>query len=194
MNAEIKLIVKYFLVWRILLFAVAILVIYFLPQFGGRFPYADRVLEITKLPSWIWGWGNFDGVHYLRIAQDGYRAEYSQAFFPLFPILIRIFAFFLPKVPNLNTMLYVDPAYFYSGFILSNLFLVLSLVMFYKLLVIDFSKDVAKKSLILLLAFPVSFYFGAIYSESLFLLLAVGAMLCLRRERFIMAGILISFS
>ena len=34
------------------------------------------------------GWANFDGMHYLSIAQDGYR-QYQQAFFPLLQILIR---------------------------------------------------------------------------------------------------------
>src|SRR4030066_1349403 len=96
-------ILKYFLSWRITLFVVAFLSIYFLPVFGGRFPYVDRVLEITHLPYWVWGFGNFDGVHYLRIAQDGYLAQYSQAFFPVFPILIRTVAFVFPKVPSLDT-------------------------------------------------------------------------------------------
>ena len=187
-------ILKYFLSWRITLFAVALLSIYFLPVFGGRFPYVDRVLEITHLPHWVWGFGNFDGVHYLRIAQDGYLAQYSQAFFPLFPILIRIFAFVFPKVPSLDTNIFTDPAFFYSGIILSNLFFLGALYVFYKVIEIDFKKDVAFLTVILLLVLPTSFFFGSIYTESLFILLAISAIYLIRKGNFFWAAIFISLS
>ncbi len=185
---------KYFLGWRILLFIAAFLSIYLLPVFGARFPYADRVLEITHLPNWIWGFGNFDGVHYLRIAQDGYLAQYSQAFFPLFPILIRLFSFVFPRVPNLDTNLFTDPAYFYSGIILSNLFFLAALYVFYKLINIDFKKDTAFLSVIFLLAFPTSYFFGSIYTESLFLLLTVSSVYLIRKGNFFWAAVLIALS
>jgi len=183
-----------FLIWRVGLFLVALLSIFFLPTFGARFPYADRVLEITHLPYWIWGFGNFDGVHYLRIAQDGYLAQYSQAFFPLFPVLIRFFSFLLPKIPNLDTNIYTDPAFFYSGLVLSNIFFSGALLVFYKLLRIDFKKDIAFLSIIFLLVFPTSFFFGSIYTESLFLLLAVSAIYLIRKGNFFWAAIFISLS
>jgi len=82
-----KNIIKLFITWRLSLFLIAFVSIFLITKFGARFPYVDRVLEITNLPSWIWGFGNFDGVHYLRIAQNGYTSDYSQAFFPLFPLL-----------------------------------------------------------------------------------------------------------
>jgi len=189
-----KKILLSFLSWRVALFFVAFLSIYFLPVFGGRFPYADRVLEITHLPNWIWGFGNFDGVHYLRIAQDGYLAQYSQAFFPLFPILIRLFSFVFPRVPNLDTQLFTDPAYFYSGIILSNLFFLESIYVLYKLINIDFDKDTSFLSVILLLILPTSFFFGSVYTESLFLLLAVSAVYLIRKNHFFWAAVLISLS
>ena len=135
-------IVKWFLGWRILLFVIAFLSIFFIPTFGARFPYTDRVLEITGLPYWIWGFGNFDGVHYLRLAQDGYSAQYSQAFFPVFSIGIKFFSFVFPKISNLDTNIYTDPAFFYSGLILSNIFFLGALFVFYKLLTIDFKKNI----------------------------------------------------
>jgi hypothetical protein len=137
-----------FLTWRVALFLIALLSIYLLPVFGARFPYADRVLEITHLPYWVWGFGNFDGVHYLRIAQDGYLAQYSQAFFPVFPILIRFFSFIFPRIPTLDTNIFTDPAFFYSGMILSNIFFLAALYVYYKLLEIDFKKDIAFLSVI----------------------------------------------
>ncbi|HET7098863.1 MAG TPA: mannosyltransferase family protein [Patescibacteria group bacterium] len=183
-----------FLIWRVALFLIAFLAIYIIPVYGARFPYVDRVLEITHLPNWIWGFGGFDGVHYLRIAQDGYFAQFSQAFFPLFPILIKVFSSIFPRVPNLDTNIFTDPAYFYSGLILANSFFLGSLYILYKLILIDFKKDVAFLTIILLLVFPTSFYFGAVYTESLFLLLAVLSVYLVRKNNFFWAAVLISLA
>jgi len=189
-----KRILLYFITWRIALFFIAFLAIYFLPVFGGRFPYADRVLEVTHLPNWIWGFGNFDGVHYLRIAQNGYTSEYTQAFFPLFPLLIRFFSSFFPHVSGLDTNVFTDTSYFYSGIVLSNIFFLGSLFIFYKLVNLDFKKNIAVWSVIFLLAFPTSFYFGAVYTESLFFLLVVAAIYLIRKKQFFWGAILISLS
>lgn len=186
-------IIKIFIVWRIVLFAVSALAILFITDFGARFPYYNTVLEPTKLPSWVWGFGNFDGVHYLRIAQDSYSAQYSQAFFPLYPLLVRIFKeanILLPKDPNLDTRIFVDPTFFYSGLILSNLVLLVALYFFYKLVILDYNKKIGLKSIILLLSFPTAFYLGSIYTESLFLLLTVGFFYLMRKQNFIAAGVL----
>lgn len=185
-------IIGVFLVWRIGLFAVAFLALLFFPGFGNRFPYADQVLRITGLPSWVWGFGNFDGVHYLRIAQNSYDAQYSQAFFPLYSLLIRLFTDFSPfahKDQMLDTRIYVDPSYFFTGLILSNAFFLLALILFYKLIRIDFSHKVAFRSLLLLVAFPTSFYFGSVYTEALFLFLVVGAIYFTRKGNFLVGGV-----
>lgn len=189
-----KKILTTFFIWRIALFFIAFLSVYFLPVFGARFPYVDKVLEITHLPYWVWGFGNFDGVHYLRIAQDGYLAQYSQAFFPLYPILIKIFAAIIPKNPLLDTAFFTDPAFFYSGLILSNLFFLGALFVLYKLINIDFKRDIAFLSIIFLLVFPTSFFFGSIYTESLFLLLSVSSIYLIRKGNFFWAAVLIALA
>ncbi|MCR4305878.1 MAG: hypothetical protein NUV73_02230 [Candidatus Daviesbacteria bacterium] len=187
----LKRIITVFFAWRIGLFAVAFIASLLLPQFGNRFPYAGQVLQITGLPSWVWGFGNFDGVHYLRIAQNGYDAEFTQAFFPLYPLLIRSLANsgLLPQNPELDTRVYVDPSFFLSGFILANIFFLFALVLFYKLVRIDFSEKISFASVLLLIAFPTSFYFGSVYTESLFLFLAIGAFYFVRKNNFIAAGV-----
>lgn len=181
-------VIKYFLSWRIILFAVSFLSTLVITKFGDRFPYTDRVLSITHLPNWIWGFGNFDGVHYLRLAQNGYEAQYSQAFFPLYPLLIRFFNFF-PK-ENLDLNLYTDPSYFYTGLILSAVFFIPALYLLFKLWGREHNFKIAGLSIVLLLSFPTSFYFGAIYTESLFLLLAVLTFWFVREDKFIPAGIM----
>jgi len=178
---------KYFWGWRILLFLVAFLATVLVVNFGNRFPYSERVLSVTGLPNWVWGFGNFDGVHYLRIAQNGYTAEYTQAFFPLYPLLIR-FLNFLPK-GGLDLNVYTDPSYFYTGMLLSVAFFILALYFLFKLWSQEYSQKVANVAILLLLSFPTAFYFGAIYSEALFLLLIVLVFWFTRKDKFLLAGL-----
>ncbi len=186
-SGDFPKILSTFFVWRIFLFVFAFLAVFLIPVFGNRFPYVDRVLSITHLPGWVWGFGNFDGVHYLRLAQDGYSAQFSQAFFPLYPLLIRIFNFF-PK-GNLDPNFYTDPSYFYTGLILSSVFFIAGLYLLFKLWKLEQGNKIAWISILLLLTFPTAFYFGSIYSESLFLLLAVLTFWFVKKDKFILAGL-----
>src|SRR5690242_7110394 len=88
-RSEFLQIIGLFFIWRVFTFVAAAIAPKLLPAFGNRFPYVE-ILRETGLPHWIWSFGNFDGVHYLRIAKDGYAYQYTQAFFPLYPILIKI--------------------------------------------------------------------------------------------------------
>ncbi len=174
---EFKRILSLFIIWRVSLFVVAFLATTLIPNFGARFPYYNNLLIPTGLPSWIWGFGNFDGVHFLRIAMLGYEgSNLSQAFFPLYPLLIKIFAF--------------GNQWFLSGFIVANIFSLFSLFVFYKLVKLDFNEKVAWRSVLLLIVFPTSFYLGSIYSESLFIFLTISSIYLLRRKNYLGAGLL----
>ena len=178
-----------FLSWRFLLFLIAFVAILVIPKFGSSFPYANTVLEPTKLPSWVWSFGNFDGVHYLRIAQNGYSDAYYQAFFPLFPLLIRFFNFF-PRQAALNTQIFVDPSYFYTAIILVNLLLLMSIFVIGKIV----DKKNFVWSVLLLLSFPTAFYFGAVYTESLFLIELLLFALFLKNKKYVFAAIAALFA
>jgi len=82
-----------------------------------------------------------------------------------------------------------SPSYFFSGLIISNLAFLASLFIFYKLLLFDYKRGVAITSIVFLLLFPTSFYFGAVYSESLFLLLTLLTFYFARKKRWLAAGI-----
>ncbi|MEK7061626.1 MAG: mannosyltransferase family protein [Patescibacteria group bacterium] len=174
--------------WRILLFMAAFLAGIIIPVFGSRFPYWDRVLTITNLPNWIWGFGNFDGVHYLKIAQNGYSSNLSQAFFPLYPYLIKFFNIF-PKNKDLDLQMFVDPSYFYTAMILSAVFFILALYFLVKLWRENYNSKTALLSILLLCSFPTAFYFGAVYSESLLLLLIVLTFWFAKKGKFFWAGV-----
>jgi Gpi18-like mannosyltransferase len=173
-------IITTFIIWRLGLFLVAFWSIFFIPNFGASFPYYKELLVSSGLPYWIWGFGNFDGVHYLTIAQSGYSADYTQAFFPFFPVLISFFSF--------------GQGFLAKGLILSNLLLILALFMLYKLFRLDFDKKIARKSIVLLLLFPTAFYLGSLYSESLFIFLAILAIYLVRKKYIFWACFVAAFA
>ncbi|MFA5932969.1 MAG: mannosyltransferase family protein [Microgenomates group bacterium] len=175
-KSYIPKIILIFAFWRIALFVVAFLALFAFPVFGNRFPYWDMLLSTTGLPSWIWGFGSFDGVHYLRIVTMGYESsQYSQAFFPLFPLFIKMVTLYSGN--------------FLVGLIFTNLVFLMALIVFYKLVELDYNHKTALLSIILLLVFPTSFYFGSLYSESLFLFFTVSTVYLLRKKNYLAAGV-----
>lgn len=171
-----------FLAWRILLLLLAFLAPFVIPEFGDRFPYRREVLQSVYYENWFWPWGNFDGVHYLRIAKDGYQAEFTQAFFPFFPSLIG----------NLGRLFLGE--YLSVGFLISNLSFFVGLIFFFKLLSLDYSLTLVRKTVIFLLLFPTSFFFGAIYTEGLFFLLIVLSFYYARKDNFVLASFFAFFA
>lgn len=158
------------------MFAIAFAAVYAIPEFGSRFPYWNMILTTTGLPSWIWGFGNFDGVHYLRIVTMGYESsQYSQAFFPAYPIFIKVISLYSGN--------------YLISLIATNIVFLIGLIVFYKLIELDFSKKIALCSVVIFLIFPTSFYFGSIYSESLFLFFVVSFFYLLRKKNYIAAGV-----
>ncbi len=176
LKKDILEILGIFIYWRLLLFLLSYIAVLALVNFNPSFPYYAEELVSTHLPDWIWGFGNFDGVHYLRIARDGYSSSYTQAFFPLFPLLIKLLTF--------------NNHFFIIGFLISNIFFLGSLFIFYILTKAEYNKDIALKSVLLLSFFPTSYYFGAIYSESLFLFLVLLNFLFLKKQNYLLAGLI----
>ena len=170
-----KKIIFLFFLSKILIFAAAALAPRVIPVFGNKFPYTQILIE-TKLPYWIWSFGNFDGVHYLRIAQDGYVNQFAQAFFPLYPLLVRLISYL--TFGNFLT----------AALILSNLAFFASLFLFYKLVKKISDEKIAIWSSAFLLAFPTSFYFQAVYTEGLFFLLIIASFYFFQQKKIILAS------
>lgn len=170
--------VSLFLIWRSYLFFIAWFGAQILP-YQPSFPYSDVLLIPSRLPDWIWSFANFDGVHYLTIANQGYEAQYTQVFFPLYPLLIKVitivFPFFHPIV---------------SGLLISTIFFLLSLVILEKLLSLDYKREIVYWVVLFLIFFPTSFFFGSLYTESFFLFLILASFYTARKKKWWLAGIL----
>jgi hypothetical protein len=65
-----------------------------------------------------------------------------------------------------------------------------ALVLLHRLVLLDASREVADATVMLVAFFPMSFFFSAIYTESLFLMLSLGCILQARRGRWWAAGLL----
>lgn len=181
-KSEIKLIFFIFLIWRSALFLIAYVAPYIIKDFGARFPYWEETLVKSRLPQFIWAFGNFDGVHYLRIAQDGYAYQYTQVFFPFYPIFIKLISF----VTFGNLLI--------AGLLISNSAFFIALLIFFKLIKRIYDEKIALWSTIFLLAFPTSFYFGSVYTEGLFFLMIISAFSLAQKNKILLASIVGAFS
>jgi len=179
-NAYLTLIVA-FIAWRSFLFSVAYYSPFFISNFGDRFPY-KMILANFNLPYPLWTFANFDGVYYIRIAQDGYEQEFTQAFFPFYPILIKLFSYI------------TFDNFLFSSLVLSNVAFLAGLILFYRMVCKIYDKKIAAWSAAFVLTFPTSFYFGSAYSESLFFLLIISYFYLIYKKRIILASLVGAFA
>lgn len=181
----IKRLIILFLIWRLLLFVPLFIGDHVVSYREGS-PYT-RIWKFTQpyFPvnsTLLYPWANFDGVHYLAIAGEGYSA--NGRFFPLYPLTIYLAIQFLGGSSAYGAV------EFFTALFLSNVFFLLALIVFYKLIRIDYSKKIAEKSIFFLLIFPTAFFFAGIFSESLFLLLALCSFYFARRKLWLAAGVM----
>src|SRR5258708_6140247 len=76
-------------IWKLIVFAATYLATLILPNHPGFSSYKETTA--LKLPYFWQVMSNFDGQHYLEIAQRGYT-PLTQAFFPLYPLVIELLA------------------------------------------------------------------------------------------------------
>lgn len=171
-----------FVTWRAILVAFLIFALNNIPvQFSDKF-FGGGFKNYSIAPE-VFSWANFDGEHYLSISIFGYKGL-EQAFFPIYPILINFFA---SPFYNLLGQLLSSTL---TGLFISNISFFFALIFLWELLRIDYSEKLSFRTLILMVVFPTSFYFGSLYNESFFLLLAILSFLSVRKGKWWLAGIL----
>lgn len=143
-----------FLIWKATVSVLGILLIQLI-DYQPTFPYFESLKSKYDF-LFLYIWGGFDGVHYLDIAQDGYTKQYTQAFFPLYPMLINILSFGI--VPKLII-----------GVLINNIGLLFGLIFLQKIIQEKFKKINYRFVILLFLSYPFSFFFNGVYNEGLFL-------------------------
>ncbi len=119
----------------------------------------------------------WDAIHYLGIAAHGYADVGNTAFYPLYPLLIRA----------LGPLLGGPVA---AGVVVSVLAFGVALRLLYLLTELELGRRAAVAGVVLVAFAPQSFFFSAVYTESLFLAVSVGAFLAARTGRWPLAGLL----
>jgi Gpi18-like mannosyltransferase len=168
----IKEIFKKVLIWRLITVIFAIPGILFLSLKPGY----TQLKPGFSFDNFINMWANFDGFHYLNLAKYWYGSPFTYlnyAFFPVYPWIIRVFN--------------ILGNYIYSGLLISHLSFIFALFFLWKLIRLDYSVKVANTTLVLLLIFPTSFFFGSVYTESLFLLISVLSFFFIRKKMYFLA-------
>ncbi len=136
-----------------------------------RWPREGTPLFTSHLATW-------DGAHYLYLSEVGYeKGAPSCAFYPLWPLAIRACS------------VLTGGSHLVAGLVLANVFALGAWCIFYDITVRRFGETVASWALVLLIAFPGSLFYQFIYSESLFLLLAMLLWLGMERNCYPLAWI-----
>lgn len=156
---------------------------------GGMSAANARRFDVPALTHPLGGLGDlllsplarWDSVWFLNIADSGYQGAGSArvAFFPLYPLLAR-------GVGELGGG--SRGATLIAAYAVSLAALLGALVLLHKLTTLELGAAAGGPAVLLLCAFPASLFLGAPYSESLFLLVSVGAFYAARTGHWAWAG------
>lgn len=168
---------------RLVTWGAGLLGVLWLGRAGGTDQY-----DPDRLSAPFSGFGNllvgpsarWDSVWYLRIAEHGYNdaAPHARAaFYPLYPELMRGVGWVVGSPLT-------------AGIVISLACFLLALVLLHRLAALELGPRDARGTVLLVAFFPTAFFFSAVYTESLFLLVSVGAFLAARSGRWAVAGLL----
>ncbi len=164
----------YFVRWKIVILVFAYIGAWIIPLNPTFSLYPD--LSLMRTPYLMWIWANFDGIHYLSIAQFGYQLL-QQPFFPFYPLLIHIGM----KLFHLDVLM--------LALLISHIAFFISLIVCAYLLEVDKKLHLRYVFFLFLLAFPTSFFYGAVYTDAVFFLFASLTILFARKKHFFFASI-----
>lgn len=181
-NPAVSTAFKAVILSRAIVWAAALIAIYLFGENVAAFqsldlngvtaPFHSIPLDKLVAPGARW-----DSVWYLGIADSGYFSHQSTNFFPLYPLLIGI-----------GSDLVHQPLLIGIAISVSAMFVALTVL--YRLALLDLDERAARLTIVLVSLYPMSFFLSAVYTESLFLALTVGAVYAARRERWALAGLL----
>jgi len=128
--------------------------------------------NVLLAPSVSW-----DARPYMEIAQAGYYDVSHTAYFPLYPLAVRAGNWLIGS-------------YAVAGVLISVLALTIALTLLHRLVTLDVGEQFARAAVMATALFPMSLFFSAVYTESLFLALSLGCFYAARRQRWAWAGVL----
>jgi hypothetical protein len=133
-------------------------------------PFRSAVANAVFAPAARW-----DSVWYLQIAHSGYQSRQLSAFFPLYPLLVRLTA------PVFGSQVA-------AGTAISLVSMGVGLWLVQRLTCLELGVRAASAAVLMLALFPTSLFLSAVYSDALCLALSAGAVYAARQERWGWAG------
>lgn len=170
---------KVFIYWRLGLFLVAFLSSLAIVKIANGGPGA--IGPNTNFNYWL-SWAQWDGGHYLEIIQNGYQVPSDSAFFPLYPITVKL----------LSTVTFGN--FILSGLLISNISFLLFLFVSAKLFKMHYPQKLAQNTLFAYIFYPATFFAVSFYSEGLYLLFCSLAYLYYYEKKYTLAFFLTSVS
>jgi Gpi18-like mannosyltransferase len=172
---EIRYFLLLFFSTRITLIIIGVLSHYAIGSFFGKRAYFSDKL-------WLDIWNQWDTYWYMDIAVNGYSPtknldnQANYAFFPLYPLLMKFLSIIFGDI-------------YISGFIISNICLLISCIFLFNLVELDESRDIARRSVRYLFLFPTAYILSAVLTESLFLSLVLACFYYARKEDWFLVGL-----
>ncbi len=189
MNSEpLRQATRAFFLSRLFVLAVGLLAYLVLPANRSNISKFDNPALTQSLEGPIGTafslWARWDSVWFLEIADGGYFGnDYQAAFFPLYPLLVRTVGFLFGGFQVTNASLLA------AAVIISLVAFYFALYFLARLVEVELGRRFVTPTLMLVAFFPMSFFYSAAYSESLFLLLSVAAFYFARTDRWLWAGV-----
>lgn len=159
--------------WRVFLAALLFRILFALGSLLLYDLLSGKTLGLAELPGL---WCRWDAPHYVNLTELGYGGYLEDGqplflvFFPLYVWLTRLFRVIVP-----DTAL--------AGMTVSALCFAWGCVYLYRLGCEEYGPRLTRRALILLIAYPFSFFFGGIMTESLFLLTTAAGLYHIRRHQ-----------
>ena len=153
----------------------------FKPTFNRTSGFANNIIATT-----LDGFHKWDSKYFLYIAENGYPLEKFFAFFPLYPLLVRVYGDIISAMTN--HIVAFNEACLLAGWLLNNIFFVGASFKLYDLTQAVFNDE--SFSIITSLVFcynPASVFFSSLYTESLFSFLVFSGMSTLMKQEFFAA-------
>jgi len=162
---------------RLVAFAVAFSSSYWLGERLHPSPLGAPAVRFARHPlSFVLTpWAHWDGSWFTNIARHGYSPTRA-AFFPLYPGAMRAVTVVVGRTSL-------------AGILVSTVCYAAALVILYRLVKEEFDARTALWTVVLLSFAPTSFFFQAVYSESLFLFLTVASFAAGRKGHWLLAGV-----
>jgi hypothetical protein len=141
--------------------------------------HTDQRFSVLDRPNAFWDtFARYDSGWYYGIASQGYAyvegGRSNLAFFPLYPTLMGWGGRLLGGHQS---------DFYFAGIVISWISFAVAMVLLYRLALLDLRPGQAMRAVLYAAMFPAAYFYGVVYSESLFLMTLVGAVLAIRTRR-----------